>query len=116
ARMLVEIGDHTFRLGHVSQRYDELLASPVMKALLRHGVAETLPVCRDCAFVPYCGADPINHWAHHRVLSGDAPEANFCARQMYLFNYLFKALHDAPNDAMRVLLSWVTKRGLQQAN
>lgn len=110
ARMLVETGDAKFRLGCVEQPYKELMNSPVMKQLLEHGVAERLPVCQDCAFVPYCGADPINHWAHHRTLSGPAPEANCCERQMHLFRYLFRILHGRHDEIMRVLQSWWTRR------
>jgi radical SAM protein with 4Fe4S-binding SPASM domain len=110
ARMLVEIGDTTFRLGRVTQNYTELMRSPVMHELLRHGVAEALPVCSECPFVPYCGADPINHWTHTGALSGPEPETNFCRKQMHLFHYLFRTLHDAPEQAMKVLMSWWTRR------
>ncbi|MEX5533375.1 His-Xaa-Ser system radical SAM maturase HxsB, partial [Pseudomonas syringae] len=65
ARMLLEMGEDGLRLGTVQQPLSALLASPVMNALLASGIAEALPGCSDCALVPYCGADPIEHYARH---------------------------------------------------
>lgn len=35
------------------------MASPVLRLLLEAGIAETQPGCSDCAYLPYCGVDPV---------------------------------------------------------
>ncbi|KAG0930736.1 hypothetical protein G6F31_016955 [Rhizopus arrhizus] len=57
ARMLAAMGDDTFALGDVSQPVAHWLGSPAMTRLLEAGVAEALPTCADCAFVPLGPSD-----------------------------------------------------------
>jgi His-Xaa-Ser system radical SAM maturase HxsB len=114
-RMLAEIGDKTFRLGHVRQNYRELLESPAAKALVESGVAESLPGCCDCAFLPYCGADPVFHYAEQGDLRGHRPTSAFCQKQTALFHRLFRLLHDPRSDTVRVLTSWMSRRPLEAA-
>lgn len=110
ARMLLEMGEDGLRLGSVHQPLSELLASPVMEALLTSGVAEALPGCSDCALVPYCGADPIEHYARHGDPIGHRAFSSFCKKNMGLLKHLFGLLRDGDADVQRVLLSWLNKR------
>lgn len=110
ARMLLEMGEDGLRLGSVHQPLSELLASPVMEALLASGVAEALPGCSDCALVPYCGADPVEHYARHGDPIGHRAFSSFCKKNMGLLMHLFSLLRDGDADVQRVLLSWLNKR------
>ncbi|POF88746.1 His-Xaa-Ser system radical SAM maturase HxsB [Pseudomonas putida] len=110
ARMLLEMGEDGLRLGSVHQPLGELLASPVMEALLASGVAEALPGCSDCALVPYCGADPVEHYARHGDPIGHRAFSSFCKKNMGLLKHLFGLLRDGDDDVQRVLLSWLNKR------
>lgn len=107
ARMLAEMGQPLFRLGDVSQPLDQLMASDAMHILLKAGVAESLPGCADCAFLPFCGADPIDTFARHGDPVGHKPSTNFCRKQTGLFNYFFRKLHESDPTTLRVLLSWM---------
>lgn len=110
ARMLLEMGEDGLRLGTVHQPLPELLASPVMQALLASGVAEALPGCSDCAFVPYCGADPVEHYARQGDPIGHRAFSSFCKKNMGLLKHLFGLLRDGDDDVQRVLLSWLNRR------
>lgn len=110
ARMLLEMGEDGLSLGSVHQPLSELLASPVMQALLTSGVAEALPGCSDCALVPYCGADPVEHYARQGDPIGHRAFSSFCKKNMGLLKHLFGLLRDGDADAQRVLLSWLNKR------
>lgn len=110
ARMLLEMGEDGLRLGSVHQPLGELLASPVMEALLASGVAEALPGCSDCALVPYCGADPVEHYARQGDPIGHRAFSTFCKKNMGLLKHLFGLLRDGDDDVQRVLLSWLNKR------
>lgn len=112
ARMLLEMGEDGLRLGDVSQPLNELLASSVMDLILSAGVAEALPGCSDCALVPYCGADPIEHYARQGDPVGHRALSAFCQRNMNLLTHLFGLLRGSDEQSQRVLLSWISRRSL----
>ncbi|TRX72792.1 His-Xaa-Ser system radical SAM maturase HxsB [Pseudomonas mangiferae] len=112
ARMLLEMGEAGLRLGSVEQPLETLLRSPVMGLLLSAGIAEGLPGCADCAFVPYCGADPIEHYARQSDPVGHRAFSAFCQKNMALLQHLFRLLRDGDDLTQRVLLSWLARRRL----
>jgi uncharacterized protein len=64
ARMKAEMGDRTFRMGHLLiNSYEEMMLSPAFLSIIEDTVAETVPMCEECAFLPYCGSDPDYHYA-----------------------------------------------------
>jgi His-Xaa-Ser system radical SAM maturase HxsB len=110
ARMAAETGDARFALGPVSRPLDELLASPAMRWLRAGAVAEELPGCRECAFVPFCGADPVYHAAVQGDPIGRRGESDFCAKHLGLFRLLFRRLADADPETLRTFTAWATAR------
>lgn len=106
ARMAAETGDQRFALGSVADNLDTLLRSDAMKWLARGAIAEKQSHCSECAFVPYCGADPV----HHAIVQGepDAPRhgSSFCEKNMALFHLLFAKLAERNPDTMRFFLAW----------
>jgi His-Xaa-Ser system radical SAM maturase HxsB len=112
ARMLLEMGEDGLRLGSVDQPLKELLTSPIIELLLSAGVAEALPGCSDCALVPYCGADPIEHYARQGDPIGHRAFSAFCQRNTELLTHLFRLLRDGDEQTRRVLLSWMSRRSL----
>ena len=109
-RMLAEMGDTTFRLGLVSQPYSELMRSEAVDILLASGVAESLPGCSDCAFLPYCGADPIHTYATQGEPVGHRTISDHCRRHMGMFNILFRYLAEADPVVMRIFLAWINQK------
>ncbi|WP_133499621.1 His-Xaa-Ser system radical SAM maturase HxsB [Cognatilysobacter terrigena] len=108
ARMLASMGNRRFAMGHVREPVEKWLASPVMTEILQAGVAEALPTCSDCAFVPLCGADPIDHYARQGDLIGHRPTSDFCARHMGIFDLLLEAWDQGDEATREVLRSWAT--------
>jgi His-Xaa-Ser system radical SAM maturase HxsB len=107
-RMLAEMGDTTFRLGSVYDDYATLMQSEAMSLLLATGVAEVLPGCSDCAFLPYCGADPVFALAHQGDPVGHRPTSDHCRKQTGLFHILFEYLAEGDPEIIRTFLGWVT--------
>jgi hypothetical protein len=105
-RMLAENDDFAFRLGRVTQPRSELFASEAARAILEASVAESLPVCADCAFVPYCGADPVGNHSEHGTMAGNRPTNSFCDRQTLLFHRLFRHLAEPENPMARLIAAW----------
>ena len=109
-RMLAEMGDDRFRMGSVHDSLASLRQSEAMEIIGAAGNAETLPVCSKCAFVPYCGADPVFNVATQGDPIGDRPTSEFCHRHTGLFRIFFELLAVRDPDVLRVFLSWMTRR------
>lgn len=114
ARMLAEMGDDRFRMGSVHDRLETLMQSDAMRIIEAAGDAERLPGCSECAFVPYCGADPVFHVATQNDPVGHRPTSEFCRRQTGLFRFFFELLANGDTDVMRVFLSWITRRSVAE--
>lgn len=110
ARMLAETGNGSLRLGDVNTTFQELMASPVLRLLLESGIAESQPGCSDCAYLPYCGADPIATIARTGAPLGHTFSSAHCQRHMGLFDILFQHLVAADARTIETLCSWVLSR------
>jgi His-Xaa-Ser system radical SAM maturase HxsB len=116
ARMLAEMNDRTFCLGNVHQHsFAQLFGGDIAHGLLESSCAETLPGCSDCAFVPYCGADPVFHWATQGDPVGHRPTSAFCQKHMAVFRHLFDLLKNGDEFTRRLLVSWATGVSLPEA-
>ena len=113
-RMLAETADDRFALGHVSQSLSEMMRSDAMNWILASGVAEALPGCSDCAFLPYCGADPVFHAGRQGDPVGHRPTSEFCQKQLGVFDVVFSYLTSGDEDAMRVFLAWLGRRSINE--
>lgn len=106
SRMLAEMGDSKFCLGNVLEHsYEEIFSSPNLLEPLAASFAYSAPMCNDCAFEPYCGADPVFHYKVSRDYVGRKPESEFCARNMEIFRFL---IHKMETDtfARQVFIKW----------
>lgn len=108
ARMLAEMDDNTFRLGRLADGASlaDLATGDVLLEAVEGSVLQSSPMCSDCAFQPYCGADPVYHHATQGDAVGHKPTSGFCQRQMAIFEELVSIFETDPEGA-RVLRSWV---------
>lgn len=115
ARMLASMGDRSFALGRVDQPVCTWLESPAMQSILTAGVAEALPTCADCAYVPLCGADPIDHFARQGDTIGHRPTSDFCRKQMGLFDLLLERWETGSTRDRQILESWAHRATRREA-
>jgi len=107
ARMLAEMGETRFKLGHLDlDSYEQVFTSDALLEPLAESVLESAPMCSDCAFLPYCGSDPVYHWAMQRDLVGHKARSAFCHRNMGTFKHLIGLLEDDAG-ASAILRRWV---------
>jgi uncharacterized protein len=107
ARMLAEMGDKKFRLGSVyHDSYEDVMLSNTVLDTLESTLSESLPMCNDCGFLPYCGTDPVYHYATQKDPIGHKALSGFCGKNMKIIRYIFTLLEDDP-DARRILLGWI---------
>jgi His-Xaa-Ser system radical SAM maturase HxsB len=105
-RMLAEMGDNTFELGHVdTASYRSLILSDKLVDLVASSLTQCAPECSDCVFEPHCGADPVYHHATQRDPVGIKPLSGFCARQKGVMSLLLDILEHSPEDAA-ILRNW----------
>ncbi len=83
SRMLVEMGDTAFRMGHLDKNsYEELFTSGSLISALDQSFTWSSPMCSECAYEPWCGADPVFHHGMFGDFVGKKPESEFCKRIM----------------------------------
>jgi radical SAM protein with 4Fe4S-binding SPASM domain len=104
-RMLAEMGDHSFRLGSVEDSYEALMLSPTLVEVLEDTLLESAPMCSDCAFLPFCGADPVFHKATTRDPVGHKAFSAFCRKQMAMTRHVIGLLEDDVT-ARDILMNW----------
>lgn len=106
-RMLAEMGDLSFRLGHVQHdTYESMLTSSALLAPLEDSLLESSPMCSECPFLPYCGSDPVFHRATQGDVVGHKAFSAFCEKQMAVVRHLIGLLEDDPSSR-QVLRGWV---------
>ena len=107
SRMLAEMGDKTFCLGNVHEHsYEDLFTSEALLKPLEDSFAGSAPMCSECAFEPYCGADPVYHYATERDFVGHKPSSAFCNRNMTICRKLILMMERDP-DIKDIFLNWV---------
>jgi His-Xaa-Ser system radical SAM maturase HxsB len=110
ARMLAEMGDRSLRLGNVhADSFEEIFGGETLQALVNGSILETLPGCAECAFVPYCGADPVFNYRTQGDIIGHRPTSAFCAKNMGILRHLFELLRGDDPFVRELLVSWATR-------
>lgn len=97
SRMLAEMGDHKFQLGNIFENtYEEIFLSDKLLDALDESFTLSAPMCADCAFEPYCGAEPVYHYAIQNDYVGRKPESEFCKKNMSIFKHLVQLMESDP--------------------
>jgi uncharacterized protein len=110
SRMLAEMGDKTFRIGNVHRnQYEEIILSDALLAPIEESFAASAPMCSDCAFEPYCGADPVFHHATQGDFVGRKPISAFCRRNMAIFRRLISLMRN-DDETRRIFVRWANSR------
>jgi His-Xaa-Ser system radical SAM maturase HxsB len=109
SRMLAEMGDHTFQLGNIlNDSYEDIILSDKLIGILEDTYTQSVPMCSDCAFEPYCGADPVYHHAIHKDTIGRKPESAFCHKNMSIFKHIVELMRN-DEKTKEILLGWISK-------
>jgi uncharacterized protein len=107
ARMLAEMGDKTFRLGSLGENtYEEIFGGSVLRKLIAESISDALPGCADCAYQPYCGADPIENHATQGDVVGHRPTSDFCSRNMGIITHLLRLYHGPDRFTHDLFHAW----------
>lgn len=110
SRMMAETGDKYFLMGNILENTrEELFLGPVMQKIAASGVNDSLPVCSDCAFAPYCGADPVRRYQVTGSIYGHPGKDEFCVKNKSIIRMVVKKLIEADPQTREILMQWGTK-------
>ena len=80
-RMLAEMGDKKFCVGNVhNDSYKNLLLSDKFLDPLEYSMTTSVPMCSECSLEPYCGSDPVFHYATQKDFVGIKAMSPFCSQ------------------------------------
>jgi His-Xaa-Ser system radical SAM maturase HxsB len=109
SRMLREMGDTTFKLGNLATNsYEEIFTNETLLNALEDSFTLSAPMCSECAFEPWCGADPVFHHAMHGDVLGRKPESEFCKRLMGVAKLLLRTMKSDPT-AKEIFIRWANQ-------
>jgi His-Xaa-Ser system radical SAM maturase HxsB len=109
-RMLAEMGDKTFRLGNaMTDSYEDIIFSDALLNPIEDSFTGSVPMCSECAFEPFCGAEPVFHHATQGDPVGHKPTSGFCTRNMEIFRHLIELMENSP-EIEQIFRSWVASR------
>jgi len=106
-RMLAEMGDKRFRLGSLqADSYDEVFGGTRVRELVESSCNESLPGCSDCAFQPWCGADPVFNYATQGDIVGHRPDSDFHRKNAFIIRHLLE-LYRSDEGVRRIFWRWI---------
>ena len=107
ARMLSEMGDEKFKLGNLHiDSFEDVFTSDKFLDILEDSLTESSPMCSDCGYQPYCGSDPVYHYATQGDHIGNKSISGFCDKNMKLFSHIIEILNKDGENAS-IIRRWV---------
>lgn len=108
SRMLAEQEDYTFRLGHVTEKYEEIFYGKKVQEMAQIWATEIIAGCSDCAFQSYCGADPVRNHSTQGDMYGFRPSSFFCKKYKAIIKHLFSLFIEREKEVMPIFKRWIS--------
>lgn len=113
ARMLARMGDDYFCMGTVNDSYNDVFNGKVINELVYNSCVETMPVCSECVYQQYCGADPIRNYLETKDIVGKRLESGFCIKNKMILDHIFSLLNQNDEELMDIFWAWITRRPIE---
>lgn len=107
SRMLAEVKDYTFRLGRVTDRYEDIVCGEAAKKMGKVWSNEALAGCSNCPIKTYCGADPVRHYSTQRDMYGYRATSLVCKKNKAIIEYLITLLIERREEVLPIFRSWI---------
>lgn len=107
-RMLARYKNYYFKLGNVNENtYQEVFNGEKLYNIIHNACNECLPMCSECVFQPYCGADPVRNYSEQGDMVGHRPTSDMCKKNRAIMHYLFELLKKHDPEINRIFWSWL---------
>jgi His-Xaa-Ser system radical SAM maturase HxsB len=117
ARMMASVNNHGFRMGNVNENtYQEMFNGDFLHTVIRNACTECLPICAECAYQPFCGADPVRNFSEQGDIIGHRPTSESCRKHKAIIKYLLGLIKRNDPKMNNVFWSWITKRAIKTIN
>lgn len=107
SRMLAENGDYTFRLGKISEKYEDIVYGEKVRKIGKVWANEALAGCLDCPVKAYCGADPVRHHSTQGDMYGFRPSSFVCKKNKAIIEHLISLIIEREDEVMPIFRSWL---------
>ena len=107
SRMLAENGDYTFRLGKITDKYEDIVYSKKVRNIGKLWANEALAGCSDCPIKAYCGADPVRNNSTQGDMYGFRPSSFVCKKNKAIIEYLISLIIERGEEVMPIFRSWL---------
>lgn len=110
-RMLHEMGDSRFHLGHVdTHQYRDLVGHETVRAMVLASNLDGQPDCINCAYQPYCGTISTFNYKNQGSIFGQMRTSPVCAVHKGIQDYLFERLAGGDPHVLATFDRWTTIR------
>lgn len=106
ARMLVETGDTSLRLGKIGQSIQELQSSAVQRTLIKASLVDAMVGCNECAYNLFCAPNPVDAQAQFGDQFTPAHQTEHCIRHMQLFDDMYIRVRNADQWTLDLFHQW----------
>ena len=111
ARMMAATNNHRFLMGNVKNHtYEELFNSEFIKSVINDYCLECLPICSECAYQSYCGADPVRNYSEQNDIIGHRPTSNICKKNMSIIKHIINLIKEDNYETKKIFWSWINLR------
>ena len=94
-------------LGNIDDDFNSIFMNKHAISVISDTFIGTTPGCDECAYQPFCGADPLFHLATQGEPIGDKSKSFFCKLERMIFDHLFTIYKNSP-DKMEVFKKWLS--------
>jgi His-Xaa-Ser system radical SAM maturase HxsB len=112
ARMLTRTRHVDLSVGTLFEGLDEEKIATLNSVALN----ETHPDCIHCAYMPYCGVDPIDDLSRYNRVDLPKIETWFCNKQLFFFDWIFEKIRSKDADWVQIFSRWAHRTAAAPKN
>jgi His-Xaa-Ser system radical SAM maturase HxsB len=113
ARMMASVNNHYFKMGNVNENiYKEMFNGKFLHNVIANACTECLPACAECAYQPFCGADPVRNFSEQGDMVGHRPTSDACRKNKKVIKFLLSLIKQNDPKINNIFWSWITKRSI----
>lgn len=100
------VEDDVFMIWNKDNTLQELVQNDIVWAMMDSSIVESLP-CDVCAYAPFCGVCPVESYQARGNIYTNQVFDEHCKFFMFIFDYIFKILHEKSWDKYEYLKKYL---------
>lgn len=108
SRMLAENKDYNFRIGKITDKYEDLFYGKKAQELSRIWSTECIAGCSECAYQSICGAYPVRNYSTQGDAHGYRPASTICRKNKAIIEYIFQLLDERTEEVLPIFMNWIS--------